>query len=63
MKRKQKYKYGWHLYILMDLRLASLSNSLQDFKYKYMEYKSKNTCKTQIQLWVAFIQFVGAFFL
>ena len=60
---KQKNNYGWHLYILMVIKLASLSSSLQYFKFKYKEYKITNTSKTQIQLWVASIQSVGAFFL
>ena len=43
----------WHLCGLMDLRLASLSNSLQDFKYKCTKYKNTYKSKTQIQIWVA----------
>ena len=41
----------WHLCGLMDLRLASLSNSLQDFKYKCKKYKNTYKSKTQKQIW------------
>ena len=49
----------WHLCGLMDLRLASLSNSLQDFKYKCKKYKNTYKSKTHKQIWVSSVHSDG----